>query len=85
MSAYDPTPSAQPVEFSVDLTAHEMLRRAHVMDAVGPTWDPVKALRDEDAAQDLLYSDLDEEQQRIYDQLVAAGVLPERGDGRATA
>lgn len=55
------------------------------MDAVGPTWDPVTALRDEDAARDLLYSDLDEEQQRIYDELVAAGVLPERGDGRATA
>ncbi|MFH8342387.1 DUF6400 family protein [Streptomyces sp. AM6-12] len=85
MSAYDPAPSGRPVEFSVDLTAHEMLRRAHVMDAVGPTWDPVTALRDEDAARDLLYSDLDEEQQRIYDELVAAGVLPERGDGRATA
>ncbi|MGZ0201627.1 DUF6400 family protein [Streptomyces sp. RM1] len=85
MSAYDPTPAAAPVEFSVDLTAHEMLRRAHVMDAVAPGWDPVEALRDEDAARDLLYSGLDEEQQRIYDELVAAGVLPERGDGRAAA
>ncbi|GLX53142.1 hypothetical protein Shyhy01_60920 [Streptomyces hygroscopicus subsp. hygroscopicus] len=85
MSAYGPTQPAQPVEFSVDLTAHEMLRRAHVMDAVGPTWDPVKALRDEDAAHELLYSGLDAEQQRIYDELAAAGVLPERGDGRATA
>jgi hypothetical protein len=30
----------------------------------------------------MLYSDLDDEQQRIYDGLVAAGVLPDRVAGR---
>ena len=32
----------------------------------------------------MLYSDLDDEQQRIYDELVSAGVLPERGGDRVT-
>ncbi|MFI9809013.1 DUF6400 family protein [Streptomyces sp. NPDC052301] len=85
MSSSDPSLPVEPVEFSVDLTAHEMLRRTHVMAAVGPEWDPVAALRGEEEAYDLLYSGLDDEQQRIYDELVAAGVLPKRGDGRAAA
>ncbi|NUP18655.1 MAG: hypothetical protein HOZ81_21740 [Streptomyces sp.] len=72
-----------PVEFSVDLSAHEMLRRAHVLDALGPDWDPVAVLRGEEEAYELLYSGLDAEQQRIHDELVAAGVLPPRGGGRA--
>lgn len=62
-----------------------MLRRAHVLDALGPEWDPVTALRDEEAAYELLYSGLDAEQQRMYDELVAAGVLPRRGGGHAAA
>jgi hypothetical protein len=72
-----------PVDFAVDLTSHEMLRRAHVMAALGPDWDPVAALRGEEEATELLYSGLSAEQQRIYDELVAAGVLPGRGGGRA--
>jgi hypothetical protein len=35
-------------------------------------------LAEEQKAYDMLYSDLDEEQQRIYDELVSAGVLPDR-------
>ena len=35
-------------------------------------------LAEEEKAYDMLYSDLDEEQQRIYDELVSAGVLPDR-------
>lgn len=85
MSLHDPTPPTEPVDFAVDLHSHEMIRRAHVMDALGPGWDPVKVLRDEEAAYDLLYSGLDEDQQRVYDTLVRAGVLPERGNGRASA
>ncbi|MFE7760552.1 DUF6400 family protein [Streptomyces sp. NPDC057438] len=69
----------------LDLSAHEMLRRAHVLDALGADWDPVAALRGEEAAYELLYSGLDAEQQRVYDDLVAAGVLPRRGGGRAAA
>ncbi|MFD7875622.1 DUF6400 family protein [Streptomyces sp. NPDC059766] len=78
-----PPDSAALADFSVDLTSHEMLRRAHVLDALGSDWDPVAALEGEEAAYALLYSGLDAEQQRVYDELVAAGVLPRRGDGRA--
>lgn len=79
-------PGAFPtVDFTVDLSAHEMLRRAHVLDALGPDWDPVAALRGEEAAYELLYSGLSAEQQRMYDELVSAGVLPGRGDGHAAA
>ena len=85
MSPHDPPLPSEPVDFTVDLNSHELIRRAHVMDALGPGWDPVKVMRDEEAAYDLLYSGLDEEQQRVYDTLVAAGVLPERGNGRASA
>ncbi|WP_411200900.1 DUF6400 family protein [Streptomyces cyaneofuscatus] len=48
-------------------------------------WDPMAALRSEDEAYALLYSGLDAEQQRTYDRLVAAGVLPGEDQGRAAA
>ncbi|MER6437040.1 DUF6400 family protein [Streptomyces sp. NPDC001185] len=73
------------VDFSVDLSSQEVLRQAHVLDALGADWSPVEALRGEEAAYDLLYSGLDQEQQRVYDELVAAGVLPRRGGGHAAA
>lgn len=90
MAPHHPTPPTGPgtpalVDFTVDLTAQEVLRRAQVMEALGSDWDPIEVLRGEEAAYDLLYSGLDEEQQRTYDDLVAAGVLPPRGDGRAAA
>ncbi|MFI5820761.1 DUF6400 family protein [Streptomyces rishiriensis] len=79
-------PDAPPtVDLVVDLSAHEMLRRAHVLDALGSDWDPVAALRGEEAAHALLYSGLSADQQRVYDELVSAGVLPRRGDGHAAA
>ncbi|MEU9304790.1 DUF6400 family protein [Streptomyces sp. NPDC048269] len=71
------------VDFTVDLTSQEVLRRAQVMDALGPDWDPIEVLRGEEAAYDLLYSGLDEQQQSLYDDLVAAGVLPRRRSGHA--
>ncbi|MFI5798485.1 DUF6400 family protein [Streptomyces sp. NPDC051677] len=73
------------VDLAVDLSSHEMLRRAHVLAALGPDWDPVAALRGEEAANELLYSGLSAEQQRVYDGLVSAGVLPRRGGGDAAA
>ena len=79
-------PDASPmIDFVVDLSAHELLRRAHVLDALGADWDPVAALHGEEAAYELLYSGLDAEQQRVYDELVSAGVLPGGGGGRAAA
>ncbi|MFF1452129.1 DUF6400 family protein [Streptomyces sp. NPDC058274] len=77
--------NSAPVGFAVDLTDHEVRRRAHVLEALGPDWDPIAVLRGEEAAYDLLYSGLDDEQQRLYEELVAAGVLPERGSGRAAS
>lgn len=70
-------------EFVVDLAREEARRRAEVVTALGDTWDPVAALRGEEDAHALLYSGLDDRQRATYDLLVAAGVLPGRGAGRA--
>jgi hypothetical protein len=66
------------LDFAYDLTLDEARRRAAVLQAIGDDWDPVAVLAEEDAAYEMLYSNLDEEQQRIYDELVSAGVLPDR-------
>ena len=68
--------------FAYDLTLDEARRRAAVLEAIGHDWDPVEVLAEEDRAYAMLYSDLDDDQQRIYDDLVAAGVLPDRVAGR---
>jgi Family of unknown function (DUF6400) len=68
--------------FAYDLTLDEARRRAAVLEAIGDDWDPVEVLAQEDRAWAMLYSDLDDDQQRIYDDLVAAGVLPDRVAGR---
>ena len=70
------------LDFSYDLTLDEARRRAAVLEAIGDDWDPIAALAKEEKAYDMLYSDLDEEQQRIYDELVSAGVLPDRAVNR---
>ncbi|WP_432008126.1 DUF6400 family protein [Streptomyces parvus] len=77
--------AAELTPFTIDLTFEEARRRAEVVAALGPDWDPVAALRSENEAYALLYSGLDAEQQRTYDRLVAAGVLPDEGPGRAAA
>lgn len=69
--------------FEIDLTLEETRRRAAVMTALGPDWDPLAVMRGEEEAYDLLYSGLDDGQQEIYDMLVATGVLPRRGPGHA--
>ncbi|MFI6979032.1 DUF6400 family protein [Embleya sp. NPDC050154] len=79
----DNTPDLVP--FTIDLTFEEARRRAEVVAALGPDWDPVAVLRGEDEAYALLYSGLDAEQQRIHDLLVAAGVLPGEEPGHAAA
>ncbi|MFE7135150.1 DUF6400 family protein [Streptomyces sp. NPDC057638] len=71
--------------FTIDLTLEEARRRAEVMAALGPDWDPVEVIRGEDEAYALLYSGLDEEQRRTYDALVAAGVLTGEEPGRAAS
>ena len=62
------------LDFAYDLTLDEARRRSAVLEAIGDDWDPVAVLAEEEKAYDMLYSDLDEEQQRIYDELV--GALP---------
>jgi hypothetical protein len=70
--------------FAYDLTLDEARRRAAVLEAIGQDWDPIAVLDEELQAYEMLYSGLDAEQQRIYDELVAAGVLPDRTAGRVT-
>ena len=71
------TSANDPVElvFEFDLTRDELRRRAEVVRALGPGWDPVAALRDEQEAHDRLYANLDEGQQAAYEDLVRLGVL----------
>jgi hypothetical protein len=73
---------ADHLAFAYDLTLDEARRRAAVLEAIGDDWDPVEVLAQEDRAYAMLYSNLDDDQQRIYDNLVAAGVLPDREAGR---
>ena len=63
------------VPFNVDLTAHEGVRLAAVLDALGPHWDPAEIYTGEAEAHRMLYSQLDADQQADYDMLVADGVL----------
>src|ERR1700724_1623483 len=74
----------KPIElaFAYDLTLDEARRRTAVLEAIGDDWDPIQALTEEESAWDMLYSGLDDEQQRIYDELVRAGVLPARAAHR---
>ena len=72
------------LDFAYDLTLDEARRRSAVLEAIGDDWDPIAVLAEEQKAYDRLYSDLDEEQQRVYDELVRAGVLPERTADRVT-
>ncbi|OBI99740.1 DUF6400 family protein [Mycobacterium sp. 1465703.0] len=72
------------LDFVYDLTLDEARRRSAVLEAIDDDWDPVAVLAEEEEAYDMLYSNLDEEQQRVYDELVRAGVLPERTAARAT-
>jgi hypothetical protein len=73
---------ADRLAFAYDLTLDEARRRAAILEAIGDDWDPVEVLAQEDRAYAMLYSGLDDDQQRIYDDLVAAGVLPDRVAGR---
>ena len=70
------------LDFAYDLTLDEARRRSAVLAAIGEDWDPGAVLAEEERAYDLLYSNLDERQQRIYDELVADGVLPDRAVDR---
>ena len=66
-----------------DLSVDEPRRRSAILDAIGDDWDPIRALAQEMQAHEQLYSNLNPEQQRIYDELVSAGVLPDRTADRA--
>lgn len=76
---------ANELVMSFDLTVDEARRRAAVLQAIGAHWDPAVVLANELAAYELLYSGLDGPTQRIYDDLVVAGVLPRRPGGDQVA
>ena len=64
------------VPFNIDLTMHEGVRLAAVLDALGPHWDPNEVYAGEAEAHRMLYAHLDPDQQAAYDLLIADGVLP---------
>jgi hypothetical protein len=72
------------LDFAYDLTLDEARRRSSMFAAIGDDYDPIAVLGAEQQAYETLYSNLDEEQQRVYDELVRAGVLPERTTARVT-
>jgi len=72
-----------PLVITHDLVLDEARRRTAILEAIGDDWDPIEALAQEMQAYELLYSNLNPEQQRIYDELVSAGVLPDRTLNRA--
>jgi len=72
------------VVYAYDLTLDEARRRTAVLEAIGDDWDPVAVLAEEERAWEMLYSGLDDEQQRIYEELVGAGILPDRQVNRVT-
>lgn len=72
------------LDFAHDLTLDEARRRSAVLEAIGDDWDPVAVLAEEQQAHDMLYWNLDADQQRLYDELVRAGVLPARTADRVT-
>jgi hypothetical protein len=72
------------LDLAYDLTLDEARRRSAVLEALGDDWDPVAVLAEEERAYDMLYSNLDDDQQRIYDELVGAGILPDRTARRVT-
>lgn len=78
------TQNRHDLTFTYDLTLDEARRRSAVLEAIGDDWDPIHVLAEEELAWDMLYSGLDEDQQRIYDDLVSAGVLPDRAVTRVT-
>lgn len=57
-----------------DLTAHEPRRIAAVLEA-SDDLDPAAVHADEVEAHRLLYSDLDDEQQAVYDMLIEEGLI----------
>jgi hypothetical protein len=69
--------------FIHDLSVDEARRRSAILDAIGDDWDPIRALAQEMQAHEMLYSNLNSDQQRVYDELVSAGVLPDRTMNRA--
>ena len=66
------------MRITYDLTLDEARRRSAILEAIGEDWDPIQALAEEEQAYEMLYSNLDLDQQRVYDELVRAGVLPDR-------
>ena len=76
----------KPTSFALlvhDRSVDEARRRSAYLDAIGDEWDPIRAVAQEMHAHELLYSNLNLEQQRVYDELVSAGVLPDRTVNRA--
>jgi hypothetical protein len=70
------------VPFTLDLTAHEGIRLAAVLDALGPHWNPTDIYLGEAHAHRMLYAHLDADQQATYELLLTAGAVPDTPEAR---
>ncbi len=61
-----------------DVGQEDLNRRSLVIEAMGDEFDPAEILQDEQEADELLFSNLDAEQQETYDMLVREGVICDR-------
>ncbi len=64
-----------------DVGQEDLNRRSLVIEAMGDEFDPAEILQDEQEADELLFSNLDAEQQETYDMLVREGVICARSRG----
>ncbi len=62
-------------EHIFDVGQEDLRRRSLVIEAMGDEFDPTEIFRGEQKADELLFSNLDEEQQETYDMLKEHGVL----------
>ncbi|MGH3410797.1 MAG: DUF6400 family protein [Streptosporangiaceae bacterium] len=75
------TPEPSDVVLAYDVALDTARWRAAALEAIGDDWDPIEVLVEEHRRYAMLYSGLDDEQRRTYDELVRAGILPDRTTG----
>lgn len=72
--------SSEPFVFEIDFTEIELTRQVEVRKALGDDYDHIGAMRQEELAYRMLFSDLDADQRAVHAELVRHGVLPPRDD-----
>lgn len=63
------------MNYWLDLDAHELVRQAAMLEALGDLYDPTEIAEQEAEARALLYGNLSSAQASLRTQLIEAGVL----------